>query len=178
MSILDLIKKFDSHPKWQVQPTTSLPSSETKWARPHLPFPKDMLSFYGQCSGVESLLESDDELEISIFTPNKMSWAVDILFGKFEDKRGLMSHQDKHTWNWYLLGKYEFPEDYIVIDLAPERYGYCYLGNFYNFGFPRDTIVVGHSFTELLEELYQAIETGEQWLDQIKQYKRLEDIMG
>jgi hypothetical protein len=160
--IQELIKQFEESPNWMVYyPSGELPALSNAPRAPQVTIPEEILQFYKLCGGLESVIQRDEDLDLSIVPPDKFSWTVKELL-----RTSLIKQQEvvKNNigWNWYTIGR-AGTNRYFVVDLAPERFGHCYLVQFYFFLQRGRIPVVALSFQELLEQFLRAALVGENW---------------
>lgn len=161
MTITQEIEKFKRSKKWIVHPAQGMPKLSQDPKAPVASIPDDLLQFYSFCSGMETDIQSDDDLFLSIVAPRNFQWAPRLILGDLLEKQ-VPSFDGGIEWFWYIVGRGD-TDEYFVIDLAPERYGRCHYVYFYFFGQKGGTPVIAHSFTELLKVLYHAAKVGEAW---------------
>jgi hypothetical protein len=71
---------------------------------------------------------------------------------------------DDITWSWYLLAR-THGNDYISIDLHPERLGRCYESFAVTHGAPGECPIIALSFTNLLIDLLANEGRREYWTE-------------
>jgi hypothetical protein len=63
------------------------------------------------------------------------------------------------SYDWFIIGKSS--EQYITIDLNPDRLGRCYDSFWDRHGVPADCQIIAKSFTDLLQKLFDG--NGDYW---------------
>lgn len=162
MKISQLIEKFRDSPKWTLFPPTGLPQYSRDIRAPDVRIPDGALRFYELCGGLETIIRGDDELLLSIAPPAEFDWAIGKIFDRFGEDKYVAQFKGDISWHWHLIG-YGATDEYLLIDLSPERYERCYLANFYFFGQKGRIPIVATSFEGLLQQLYRATIQGEEW---------------
>ena len=161
MKLTDLIKKFVESSKWSIYPPSGYPAHSSDTRAPEVVMPQELLDFYAVCGGLETIIERDEDVFLSILPPEQAVWAPAEILGHTLDKQ-LEYIVDDITWYWYIIGRGD-TDEYFVIDLSPEQYGKCYFTTVYNFGQSGLTPIAAHSFRELLTRLLAAASVGEEW---------------
>ncbi len=157
----ELITQFVESPKWIVYPPNGMPSLSNDTLAPKISIPEEILQFYELCGGLESVIQNDEDLFLSIGAANKFTWAVKkILSNTYV--REYKALKDDMAWNWYVIGS-SGTDKYFVVDPAPERFGHCYFTELYFFTQPGWTPVVAKSFQGLLRQFLKAVNVGENW---------------
>lgn len=72
---------------------------------------------------------------------------------------------DDISHNWFVIAD-DHNSQYISIDLAKERLGYCYDSFWDRHGPPGEQAIIARTFTELLERLYSTRGTNWFWLEE------------
>jgi hypothetical protein len=161
MDIQQIVMEFDRSSKWVVHPPSGLPKPADDARAPDVAIPDEVLRFYESCGGLESVVQEDQDLILSIASPKEFNWALPQVLGRsFEEH--FVAPEDEIEWYWYVIGRGDTNE-YFVIDLATERYGRCYFAELYFFGQRGRTPIVADSFYGLLQQFYKAASVGENW---------------
>ncbi|MEM7336485.1 MAG: SMI1/KNR4 family protein [Chloroflexota bacterium] len=176
MKLENLTKKFKKNIKWKFSAPKGVPHIPKGLSELSISFPSDYLKFWELCGGLDYKFEKDEDLCLSVLSPSESGWAVGEIFSGFGYVTGMFPHKNEYTWYWYLIGRGD-TDDYYLMDLAPERLGYCYFANFYFFGHPHHTSLVSYNFQDFLIEIYRAGEMGEEWLELIEEGEKLASIL-
>jgi antitoxin YokJ len=115
--------------------------------------PDDLTEFYKLCGGVE--LYSDALFPVRISAPSELVPANPVIIG--EQVRDISD-------SWYIIGR-GGGDEYMSIDLAPDRSGMCYDSFREVHGLPGSCAVIGLSFTDLLTRLVAARGGHWYWLE-------------
>jgi hypothetical protein len=162
MKIEALIEQYRRDPQWCVYPVAGLPNLPEELVKLNASIPDSVIRFYQLCGGVEHLIWRDEDLPLKIVQPEKFTWAMDQILGKTLDKRA-PTIKENIAWRWCIIGKVDV-DDYLFIDLAPERYGRCYFNNFYFFMRNGSVPIVANGFEGLLQKLLEVGKVGEDWV--------------
>ena len=161
MTIAKLITKFNESSQWIVTAPAGVPSLSRNPIAPNGDIPNSVFQFYSLCGGLKSVIQYDEDIFLSIEPPQGFSWAVEKILGQSFQKQ-VDAYREHRSWFWYVIGRSNI-DQYFVIDLAPERFGYCYYTELYFFAQKGRTPVIGTSFLDLLERFYEAVKVGEDW---------------
>jgi hypothetical protein len=114
-----------------------------------LVLPNDLKAFYENCGGI--ILFPGKSYSMEIVGPDSFLRANPIIVGE--------PCEYDITYNWFIIGK--AGEQYVTIDLAPQRLGRCYDSFWDRHGVPGENPIIAKNFTALLEDLYN--NRGEYW---------------
>jgi len=148
------IDRLKKDPAWTVFPSKELPELSSDPRAPQVSLPDDILYFYQLCGGMETNIRSDYDLAIQIVPATGFNWAIKEIIGSLKDS-AINDYQDNILWTCYVLASVG-TDEYLVIDLAPERYGRCYFTEFYLLGCEGWTPIIAESFLGLLQRLEKA----------------------
>lgn len=115
----------------------------------NLSLPKDLETFYQNCSGI--IFFPGKEYSMEIVSPIDFVRANPVIIGEEGDS--------DISYNWFIIGKAGL--QYITIDLAPARKGRCYDSFWDSHGLVGDTPIISLNFSSLVESLYQG--KGDYW---------------
>ncbi len=161
MNMAPLITQFRARHRWIVKPSSSVQLLSNTLHDPWLTIPKSLIEFYTSCGGIENSIYQDEDLPLSIVTPEKFKWVPEEILGNVLEKVQT-NIEEEIFWNWYIIGRGDTNE-YVAIDLAPERLEKCYFFNFYLLGQKNTMPLVANSLEELLQVFLEAVEIGEAW---------------
>lgn len=113
--------------------------------------PADLREFYQLCGGA-CLYEAQD-YGIQIVTPLEFVRANPVIVGE--------DGTDDVSFNWFIIAHAPALGQYICIDLSATRKGRCYDSFRETHGLAGSMPVVAHSFTDLLERLFES--QGKRW---------------
>lgn len=142
--IRELLVLAASMPGCRVLPSKGMPSVDSSRL-----IPDDLQAFYGSCGGVELFTEALYSSVIS--SPNDLVPANPVIVGE--------SFPDDITDSWYIISRGE--EEFISIDLCPDRSGICYDSFPDVRGVAGSCAIVATSFSDLFERLLEG--RGERW---------------
>lgn len=130
-------------------------NSENKVNLSHLP--DDLAYFFSHYDGIEFFMEKSYGIKIVgleefVNANNYFYPEGDVIWEELEND---ISN------NWYIIAKSEEMEQYITIDLHPERLSYCYDSFLPTHANPGDSPIIAKTFTELLGNIFQT--QGDYW---------------
>ncbi len=114
-----------------------------------LSLPEDLRQFYEDCGGASLFMHRD--YGMAIVSPPGFVRANPVIVG--EESAGDI------TYDWFLVACAS--EQYISIDLNPERLGRCYDSFWDRHGVAGQCPIIARSFTELLQRLFES--KGGRW---------------
>lgn len=115
--------------------------------------PTDLRAFYELCGGVEFFVDAHFSTRIS--SPAELVLANPVLIGE---------QVDDISDSWYIIGR-GGGDEFMSIDLHPDRVGTCYDSFREIHGVPGSSAVIALSFTDLLERLLAARGGHWYWLE-------------
>lgn len=144
-----LIERIAATPGCRVRDASGLPS-----LAPDHELPDDLRAFYTGCGGVDLFAGAD--FGVCISAPTELVSANPVIVGE--------RVRDDITDSWYIVGR-GGGNEYLSIDLHPDRLGLCYDSFLEVHGVPGSCAVVAKSFTDLLERLLDAHGRHWYWLE-------------
>jgi hypothetical protein len=142
--MIDLLERIKQTPGCLVLPQAGVPTLE----HGHI-LTEDLRAFYSACGGIE--LFTDAPFPVRISRPDELALANPVIIGE--------RYPDLSD-SWYLIGR-GGGDEFISIDLAPERAGRCYDSFREVHGVPGSDPIIAQSFTDLIERLYK--NGGQHW---------------
>jgi len=151
--VRDLIKRIQNTPDCRVFPPKGIPKIPD-----HLSLPLDVQSFYSLAGGAVLLQNSLSPYEIP--EPQNFVPSNEIIFPEGYDWD--LPENDR-SYDWYVAAN-SGPEQYISIDLNPDRLGRCY-DSFWQLHATEDAEIVALSFREMIEHLLDHRGDGPYWVE-------------
>lgn len=144
MSVRDLIDQLVSRDLCGAAPSHGFPQIPKE-----LHLPDDVREFYELAGG--AILFRGTKYPIEIVHPAEFVRANPVIAGG--------DFPEDISFDWFIIAK--SGDQYVTIDLHPERLGRCYDSFWDRHGVAGECAIVATSFTELLERLFEA--SGELW---------------
>jgi hypothetical protein len=116
--------------------------------------PDDLQAFYSACGGVD--LYTRSLYPISLLPPHQVVPANPVIVGA--------QYEDDISASWYLIARSD-QDEYVTIDLHPDRLGRCYDSFPEVHGVAGSCSVVAMSFTDLFAHLLGAAGGRWYWLE-------------
>lgn len=161
MDMQGLTRQFIQSRNWTVSQPKGFPQPSPDPLAPRVTIPQDVLNFYALCGGLESVINRDEDIFLSVVAPDEVVWAPRAILGHALDQQAEQLRNDI-LWYWYIIGRGD-TDEYFMIDLNPERHEKCYFTTVYFFGQRGWNPIVANSFAGLLESFLQAASVGEDW---------------
>ncbi|MNB78659.1 Antitoxin YokJ [compost metagenome] len=139
-----IINQILSYSNCKIHPPIGLPAPGSH------ELPGDVRLFYERCG--ELILFEGEDYSCQIVSPLEFVLSNPVIVGELVEE-DISSH-------WYIIG-HDGNDDYISIDLHPDRLGRCYDSFWDRHGLVGDCPVIAESFTDLLHRLVQ--NNGERW---------------
>lgn len=122
--------------------------------------PTDLKEFFEICDGI--VLFENSSYSVKIVGQNDLSNANYKILGadiiNAEIKKG--AYENEISKDWYIIADLS-NSDYIVIDLNPKRFGWCYKAFWDSYPEVGSMTIIAKSFTELLKRLTE--NNGDYW---------------
>jgi antitoxin YokJ len=147
MDIHELLREFLNDASCRTIPPQGLPDLPAG-----LTLPDDVRVFYEAVGG--AVLFPDAEYAIEIVRPDGFVRANPVIIGE--------QCVDDITFDWFIIA--ESGDQYVTIDLHPDRRGRCYDSFWDRHGVVGDCTIVAASFTDLLERLLASRGATWYWL--------------
>lgn len=167
----EILSRIKSTPDCYVFP----PQQNTFKLPDDLPVPLDITLFYNLSNGAVFFSQSEYRIDIVPIEQFKQA-NPEIILGLTNEE--MQSTINEASWNWYIIGKGDTGE-YIVIDLHPQRLGYCYYGFWDSYAMKGHTPIIASTFSELLLRLLQNQGQSRYWeaegFLQVDAYNNIQD---
>lgn len=150
MSLEEILFKIDSNPKCDL-----IRNNKERELPDYLP--TDLLSFYQQYDGISFFSEESYGIQIVPF--DELSQTNKVLFPS--DDVIWEELENDISMDWYLIAKSEQLSQYISVDFSSKNKGVCYDSLLETHANPDESPIIAKSFTELLQQIYNA--KGKDW---------------
>ncbi len=164
MDMESLIKRIKVTPDCIIYPPSGIPTIQ-----PEHTLPEDVLTFYQLCGGIA--LYEMSEYSLHIVPPENFQLANPIILVGLTEEQ-FRATRNEISWSWYLIGQGESNE-YVTIDLHPNRLGRCYYSFWDRHAMKGYSPVIATSFTDLLIRMLD--NRGQEWYWEQADFESLGD---